>query len=255
MSGHRTGVRPYKPRPDPADLAAHGADPPRLGALLYPCAARLPGGDAVPLELSAPALRSWRRRPERALRRRLGSFTALTGSHLSGEGEGDKPPHPQAGRAGVALIERACARAARRRSTTPRSRATRPAGSIFSGRNGERRGVTDWWRSTPILAASGMLDYLLGNAVAYQSSGVPNGSCGMAPTPPACTPIRSAPCRGGAHLWPLPPQWPTCWCAWRGGTAARRPSRLPGGLHAARSRCGAPARGAPPECLGTHRPC
>ncbi len=149
---------------DPAAATRKGG-PLDWEPLLYLAYARLPGGDADAVEL-VRALFDHGADPNARFDDGWGNpFTALTG--VIGEGEGDKPPHPQAGALASLLIER---------GASPYDTQALYNTSITRDETGwldflwtecERRGVTDKWRSTPILAASGMLDYLLGNAVAY----------------------------------------------------------------------------------------
>jgi uncharacterized protein len=99
-------------------------------------------------------------------------FTALTG--VIGEGEGDKPPHPQAEAFATLLVERGAnpydTQALYNTSITRDD--TRWLDFLWT--NSEHRGLTPLWRGVPAAAKIGgsvrlpALDYLLGNAVAYR---------------------------------------------------------------------------------------
>jgi len=99
------------------------------------------------------------------------TFTALTG--VIGEGEGDKPPHPQALALATLLIERGADPFDRQALYNTSVTRDDTSWLDFLWDHSQRRGLTERWRAVPSTPEIGgklplnALDYLLGNAVAY----------------------------------------------------------------------------------------
>ncbi|MBR0666627.1 ankyrin repeat domain-containing protein [Roseomonas hellenica] len=166
-----TGDRAAVERRLATDPAAAGRKGGPLGwePLLYLAYARLPGGDAEALAIARMLL-------DRGADPNAGfsdgwdnPFTVLTG--VIGEGEGDKPPHPQAAALATLLIERGAdpydTQALYNTSIT-RDDTT---WLEFLWRHCESRGRTADWLAEPSKLGGRVpmaaIDYLLGNAVAY----------------------------------------------------------------------------------------
>ncbi len=154
---------------DPAAAARRGG-PLDWEPLLYLAYARLPGGDAHALDMARSLLDHGADPGARFMDDWENPFTVLTG--VIGEGEGDKPPHPQAMALASLLVERGASpydtQALYNTSITRDD--TRWLEFLWT--QSERRGLTEDWRAVPDISSSGgrvplnNLDYLLGNAVA-----------------------------------------------------------------------------------------
>jgi uncharacterized protein len=138
--------------------------------LLYLAYARLPGDGAHALAIVRALLDHGADPNARFSDDWANPFTVLTG--VIGQGEGDKPPHPQAAVLASLLIERGASpydtQALYNTSITRDD--TTWLDVLWT--QSERRGLLPQWRAVPENAFGGniplnMLDYLLGNAVAY----------------------------------------------------------------------------------------
>ncbi|MEP9377518.1 ankyrin repeat domain-containing protein [Aquabacter sp. CN5-332] len=151
-------------------LAARKGGPLDWEPLLYLAYARLPGGERNGPEM-ARLLLDHGADPNARFDDGWGNpFTVLTG--IIGEGEGDKPPHPQAADLADLLVERGAdpfdTQALYNTSITRDE--TRWLDFLWT--RCARRGTTDLWHvpGTPGIGGKislSPLDYLLGNAVAY----------------------------------------------------------------------------------------
>jgi uncharacterized protein len=138
--------------------------------LLYVAYARLPGGEMNALDL-ARTLLDHGANPSAQFDDGWGNpFKVLTG--VIGQGEGDKPPHPQANELALLLIERGAdpydSQALYNTSITRDD----TAWLDFLWTESEQRDRLVKWRENPAASIGGnvplnALDYLLGNAVAY----------------------------------------------------------------------------------------
>jgi ankyrin repeat protein len=154
---------------DPAAATRKGG-PLNWEALLYLAYARLPGGDAHALDMARSLLDHGADPGARFTDDWGNPFTVLTG--VIGEGEGDKPPHPQAAALASLLVERGASpydtQALYNTSITRDD--TRWLEFLWT--QSERRGLIEDWRAVPEASKVGgrvplnALDYLLGNAVA-----------------------------------------------------------------------------------------
>lgn len=138
--------------------------------LLYLAYARLPGGDAHAIDVARELLDRGADSNARFDDGWGNPFTILTG--IIGEGEGDRPPHPHAAALAALLIDR---------GANPYDTQSMYNTSItrddtrwleFLWLHSEKRGVLDDWLQVPQPKLGGRiplnaLDYLLGNAVAY----------------------------------------------------------------------------------------
>ena len=139
--------------------------------LLYLAYARLPGGELHALEVARLLLDHGADPNARFLDAWGNPFTVLTGA--IGQGEGDQPPHPKAEALVRLLFERGAApfdtQALYNTSITRDETAWLEA--LWN--ESERRGLLERWRASGESAGIGgalelnALDYLLGNAVAY----------------------------------------------------------------------------------------
>lgn len=155
---------------DPAAAARNGGALERE-PLLYLAYARLPGSDSQALELARLLLDHGADPNARFMDDWGNPFTVLTG--VIGQGEGDQPPHPHASALARLLLERGAdpldAQALYNTSITRDD--TTWLEVLWN--ESERRGLLDGWKDAAGSASlSGMLrlsalDYLLGNAVAY----------------------------------------------------------------------------------------
>lgn len=166
-TGHLEAVR-RRLAADPAAAVRQGG-PLGWEPLLYLAYARLPGGDTHAVEVARMLLDHGADPNARFLDDWDNPFTVLAG--VIGEGEGDKPAHPQAAALAALLIDRGTSpydTQALYNTSIARDDTTWLA---FLWAQSARHGLLPRWHAVPDKAFGGrvplnMLDYLLGNAVA-----------------------------------------------------------------------------------------
>jgi ankyrin repeat protein len=153
------------------DAAARNGGPLDREPLLYLAYARLPGGDRHALEIARLLLDHGADPNARFMDAWGNPFTVLTG--VIGQGEGDQPAHPKAGALARLLFERGAGPFDTQVLYNTSITRDEPAWLQTLWTESERRGLLERWRDSGASAGIGgtlqlnALDYLLGNAVAY----------------------------------------------------------------------------------------
>jgi ankyrin repeat protein len=153
---------------DDPTAASRPGGPLNWEPLLYLCYARIPGNAAHAPEIVRALLDRGADPNTRTLDAWDNPFTALTG--VIGEGEGDREPHPQAAELATLLIEAGASPFDTQALYNTSIRRDDPTWLDFLWKHSEHRGQLDRWRAISRIGGQiplNALDYLLGNAVAY----------------------------------------------------------------------------------------